>query len=101
MATKIDLIERLVSRSATVVVLGQGYVGLSLAMRASEAGFNVVGVESDATRAAALAKGASYIDDVSDQVLQAALDRGYRPIAPDDELVPFDVAVIAVPTPLV
>ena len=94
------LLGKLEDRTARVAVLGQGYVGLVVAMRASEAGFDVVGLEIDATRAASLAAGTSYIEDISDEVLQAALDRGYRPTSDPDDLAGFDVAVISVPTPL-
>ncbi len=69
-------------------------------MRASEAGFAVVGLEIDADRAGALAAGHSYVEDVPDDVLQAALDRGYRPTSDPADLAGFDVAVITVPTPL-
>lgn len=94
------LLSRLADRSARIAVLGQGYVGLLVAMRASEAGFGVVGLEVDPGRAAALAAGRSYIEDVPDAVVQAALTRGY--VASDDpaRLAGFDVAVITVPTPL-
>lgn len=94
------LVRQLEDRTARIAVLGQGYVGLLVAMRASEAGFDVVGLEVDSERAAALAGGRSYVEDVPDSVLQAALDRGYT--ATDDAalLVGFDVAVITVPTPL-
>jgi UDP-N-acetyl-D-glucosamine dehydrogenase len=92
--------EKLADRTARIAVLGQGYVGLVVAMRASEAGFDVVGYEPDAPRAAALVAGDSYIEDVPDTVLQAALERGYRPTSDAAELAGFDVAVISVPTPL-
>jgi UDP-N-acetyl-D-glucosamine dehydrogenase len=95
-----ELIERLERRTARVAVLGQGYVGLVVAMRASEAGFDVVGLEPDEDRAKALADGRSYIEDVPDEVLQAALQRGYRPSSDPSELADYDVAVISVPTPL-
>ena len=95
-----DLLTALDQRTARVAVLGQGYVGLVVAMRASEAGFEVVGFEPDADRAARLQAGDSYIEDVGDEVLRAALDRGYRPSADPDDLAGFDVAVISVPTPL-
>ncbi|MEX0705432.1 MAG: nucleotide sugar dehydrogenase, partial [Nitriliruptoraceae bacterium] len=88
------------NRDARVVVLGQGYVGLVVAMRASEAGFDVVGVEVDEQRAASLAAGTSYIEDIDDTILRAALDRGYRPTADPADIAGFDVAVISVPTPL-
>jgi nucleotide sugar dehydrogenase len=82
------------------VVIGQGYVGLVVAMRASEAGFAVMGVESDPIRANALADGRSYVEDVPDTVLRSALERGYRVLRSARGLPRFDVAVIAVPTPL-
>jgi glutamate dehydrogenase/leucine dehydrogenase len=76
-----ELLQKLEDRTARIAVLGQGYVGLVVAMRASEAGFDVVGLEPDEDRANLLAKGVSYIEDVPDEVLQAALDRGYQPTA--------------------
>ncbi|MEX2420931.1 MAG: nucleotide sugar dehydrogenase, partial [Actinomycetota bacterium] len=94
------LIERITDRSARVAILGQGYVGLVVAMRASEAGFAVTGLEPDPVRAAALAAGKSYIEDVPDEVLRAALTRGYRPTSNPADLAGFEVAVISVPTPL-
>jgi len=94
------LLDQLADRSAQVAILGQGYVGLVVAMRASEAGFAVTGLEPDPARAAQLASGTSYIEDVPDEVLQAALDRGYRPTSDPDALAGYDVAVISVPTPL-
>ena len=45
---------RIEDRTAKVVVIGQGYVGLPVAMRASEVGFAVVGFEVSAERVAAL-----------------------------------------------
>ena len=53
------LLDRLRRRDARVAVLGQGYVGLVVAMRASEAGFDVVRYEPDEQRAAALKAGRS------------------------------------------
>jgi UDP-N-acetyl-D-glucosamine dehydrogenase len=84
-----------------LVVVGQGYVGLALAVRAVEAGFDVVGYDVDGDRIKSLATGHSFVEDVGDDVLQAALATGrYRPVAGFDELDGFDIAVIAVPTPL-
>jgi UDP-N-acetyl-D-glucosamine dehydrogenase len=100
MRSQVSLMERLVERTARVAVLGQGYVGLVVAMRASEAGFPVVGLEVDERRAAMLAAGESFIEDVSNEVLRAALRSNYRPSADPGELAGFDVAVISVPTPL-
>ncbi|MCJ0702394.1 nucleotide sugar dehydrogenase [Frigoribacterium faeni] len=88
--------------SSTVVVVGQGYVGLPLAMRAVEVGYRVVGVDLDLDRIDGLLAGSSYVDDVTDEALRAASDSGrYRVTADYDEIgEAFDVAVITVPTPL-
>jgi UDP-N-acetyl-D-glucosamine dehydrogenase len=94
------LLERLDSREARIAILGQGYVGLVVAMRASEAGFQVVGYEPDRRRYEALCEARSYVVDVPDEVLRAALDRGYRPSCDPKDIEGFDVAVISVPTPL-
>ena len=47
-------LDRIAARTAKVVVVGQGYVGLPVAMRAVEVGFDVVGFEVSAERVAAL-----------------------------------------------
>jgi UDP-N-acetyl-D-glucosamine dehydrogenase len=84
-----------------VVVVGQGYVGLPLAVRAAEAGHTVVGYDVDEERIKRLAAGESYVDDVSSAELQAILDHGAFQASSDPRCCAgFDVAVIAVPTPL-
>ncbi len=84
-----------------LVVVGQGYVGLPLAMRAVEVGFDVIGLEIDETRVARLAAGDSYIEDIDNTTLRAALDAGrYRPTGNPADVDGFDIAVITVPTPL-
>ena len=84
-----------------VVVMGQGYVGLPMAMRAVEVGHTVVGYEPDRNRLAQLIAGKSYVEDISSAELQAALDSGrYMPSADPRDLAKFEVAVISVPTPL-
>lgn len=95
-----ELLQRLDERSATVVVVGQGYVGLPVAMRACEVGFRVVGLEPAPDRLAALRAGRSYVEDVPDERLERALAQGYTATGDIDECREFDVAVISVPTPL-
>ena len=86
---------------ARVVVVGQGYVGLALAMRAVEVGFDVVGFDQDEDRVKRLAAGDSYVEDVSDHTLVDALATGrYEPTHDPGRCTGFDVAVIDVPTPL-
>jgi nucleotide sugar dehydrogenase len=84
-----------------VVVVGQGYVGLPVAMRAVEAGYDVVGLDSDTERVVRLARGESYVGDVTDASLRAALATGrYRATDDYEAAQGFRYAVITVPTPL-
>jgi UDP-N-acetyl-D-glucosamine dehydrogenase len=84
-----------------LVVVGQGYVGLPLALRAVEVGYDVVGFDLDVDRIKRLADGESYVEDITDGRLGAALATGrYRPTDDPAHMAGFDVAVIDVPTPL-
>ena len=90
-----------VTPPARLVVVGQGYVGLPLAMRAVEVGFDVTGVDTDVRRLEFLREGQSYIEDVPDAALAAARASGrYALLSGEERLPEFDVAVITVPTPL-
>jgi UDP-N-acetyl-D-mannosaminuronic acid dehydrogenase/UDP-N-acetyl-D-glucosamine dehydrogenase len=84
-----------------VVVVGLGYVGLPLAARAVEVGHEVVGFDVNTARVGLLASGRSFVDDVSDADIAAALGSGrFAPTADPSLLSGFDVAVVTVPTPL-
>ena len=86
---------------STVVVVGLGYVGLPLAMRAAEAGHRVAGYDVDEARVKSLQAGESYIEDVPSGQLKEALQDGmFRPSADVSVCAGFDVAVVAAPTPL-
>ncbi len=91
---------RIDDRTAKIVVVGQGYVGLPLAMRVAEVGYTVVGYDISPPRIDGLKAGRSYVEDVSDDQLQAALRAGYLPSYDAADLADFDVAVITVQTPL-
>ncbi|MEU8544575.1 nucleotide sugar dehydrogenase [Streptomyces sp. NPDC048717] len=87
--------------SARVLVVGQGYVGLPLAVRAAWVGHRVIGLDTDARRTGLLACGRSPVEDITaDQLAPLLRDGSYRPTSSPDEAAGFDVAVIAVPTPL-
>jgi UDP-N-acetyl-D-glucosamine dehydrogenase len=84
-----------------VVVLGQGYVGLSLAMRAIDVGHSVIGFDTDEERVKRLCAGEPQVEDVPPEQLATALASGrYRATSRPEDLEGFDIAVIAVPTPL-
>lgn len=87
--------------SCRVVVVGQGYVGLPLAIRAVEVGFDVIGFDIDKTRVDKLRKAKTFIDDIAEGDLAAAMSTGrYLPTDDPAKLAGFDIAVVCVPTPL-
>lgn len=89
------------SKQEKVVIVGQGYVGLPVAIRAAQVGYSVVGVDTDKRRIDELLAGRSYVDDIGEEALQAALKSGrYLASANYRDAADFDVAVISVPTPL-
>ncbi len=95
------LTDRIRNHDARLGIVGQGYVGLPLAVEFARAGFAVTGVDTDLDRIAALNAGRSYSPDVDSQAL-AALVRDHRYDATSDfsVLERSDVVIICVPTPL-
>ncbi len=84
-----------------VVIIGQGYVGLPVSMRAVKVGYDVVGYDVDKRKIDGLKEGESHIDDVTGTHVAEALATGrYLPTSSQADLHGFDVAVITVPTPL-
>ncbi|WP_101951662.1 nucleotide sugar dehydrogenase [Mycobacterium sp. 3519A] len=84
-----------------VAVVGQGYVGLPLAVRAAQVEHDVIAYDIDEARIKRLLSGQSYIEDISDADLGALLEAGtLHPSCEARACAGFDVAVIAVPTPL-
>lgn len=84
-----------------LVVLGQGYVGLPVAVRAAEVGFDVIGFEVNARKVGHLNAGHSHVEDIADERLVAVIEANrYRASGDEADLDGFDVAVISVPTPM-
>ncbi|MGW7082239.1 nucleotide sugar dehydrogenase [Streptomyces sp. NPDC054871] len=84
-----------------VVVVGQGYVGLPLAVRAAEVGHRVIGLDVDVQRVKRLMLGESYVEDIPDSRLAPLLASGsYRPSIDASDCADFDIAIVTVPTPL-
>ena len=84
--------------SSKVAVIGQGYVGLPLALAAAEAGYEVVGIDTDATRVAGLNSGKSPIGDIADAYLAA--QSSYRASGDFADAAGADVVILCLPTPL-
>jgi len=83
-----------------LVVIGQGYVGLPMALRAAESGFSVIGLDNQASVVEALNAGSSHIDDVSDDELKSGMVAGYSASTDASCVAEADVVVVCVPTPL-
>ncbi|HEX9161733.1 MAG TPA: nucleotide sugar dehydrogenase [Thermoanaerobaculia bacterium] len=96
-----DLLNRINTRTATIGVIGMGYVGLPLALLFAENSFSVVGFDVDQKKVDALTRGTSYINHIGvDRVSSAFLDK--RAVATSDfaRLSECDALIVCVPTPL-
>ena len=97
-----ELAERLEIGDATVCVIGQGYVGLSVAAGAAQAGMSVHGVDRDAERVAGLATGRNVVPGVDETQFDLAYATGRLSFGTDVSVVSqADVVLICVPTPVV
>ena len=83
----------------SVGIIGLGYVGLPLAVAFAEAGEDVVAVDIDERKIAAIEAGESYIEDIASPRLRAALGR-IEPWSHYAPLARTDAVLICVPTPL-
>jgi UDP-N-acetyl-D-glucosamine dehydrogenase len=88
-------------QSKVLAIIGQGYVGLPLAMAAVDAGWIVIGVDNFAAKVDQINRCTSPVEDVSDQQLQTAISNGhYRATTDFSEITKASVVAICVPTPL-
>ena len=82
-----------------VVVIGQGYVGLPLALAVAEVGCQVIGFDTDSARVSGLNAGKSPIGDISDQYISAQ-SIYYRASSNLADVADADVIILCLPTPL-
>ncbi len=88
-------------QSKILAIIGQGYVGLPLAMAAVDAGWTVIGVDNFAAKVDQINRGTSPVEDVSGLQLQTAISNGlYRATTDFSEVTKASVVTICVPTPL-
>ncbi len=84
-----------------LAIIGQGYVGLPLAMAAVDAGWTVIGVDILPDKVAQINGGYSPVEDISDSQLNAAITSGlYKATTEFSEVARASVITICVPTPL-
>jgi UDP-N-acetyl-D-glucosamine dehydrogenase len=94
------LLEKIRDRKAVVGVIGLGYVGLPLALRFSEAGFRVLGFDTDPEKVASLNAGRSYLLRFPDAAVRKARESGFVAEPPGARFVDADALIVCVPTPL-
>ena len=96
-----ELVEKFAAGQAKVGVIGLGYVGLPLAVLLAEAGYQVVGVDTDEKKVAAVNRGESHVLDVSHETLKAVVESGNLSASTSyEDLSDADGISISVPTPL-
>src|SRR5512138_1866830 len=98
---KAQLLSRIQDKSATVGIVGLGYVGLPLAMEFAKAGFHVVGYDVSERVCKLLRRGESHIQDVPAADVAAMVKAGrFEATTDESALGRGDAISIAVPTPL-
>ncbi|MFM7389882.1 MAG: nucleotide sugar dehydrogenase [Vampirovibrionales bacterium] len=96
-----QLLSDVEGKTATVAVVGLGYVGLPLAMTLAQKKFNVIGFDLSEKKIASLQCGSSYIGDVNETQLSEALNSNqFIPTSDPEQLTKAQVFIICVPTPL-
>jgi len=93
------LITKINDESATVGIIGLGYVGLPLAMVFAKK-FQVVGYDVNENIVSTLKTGKSRILDVKDIAIQDYVNKSFFPTCNSDDLKVCDFFIICVPTPL-
>ena len=90
-----------VQQPQVLAIIGQGYVGLPLAMAAVDAGWIVIGIDNFTAKVAQINGGSSPVEDISDKQLQTAISSGaYKATTDFSEVAQASVVTICVPTPL-
>ncbi len=88
-------------KAQILAIIGQGYVGLPLAMAAVDAGWTVIGVDNFEAKVSQINSGSSPVEDISDEQLQSAITKGAYKATTDFRAVSeASVITICVPTPL-
>lgn len=94
------LAEKINDKSATIGIIGLGYVGLPLAVEYADKGFKVLGVDLDQRKIDKIKRGENYIDDVeTDKFVRAVQNKTFTAAADYKAVSKMDVIYICVPTP--
>ena len=88
------------NKKAKIGVIGMGYVGLPLAIRFSQEGYKVVGLDIDSSKINLLNNGKSYIRHIIEEDISLMLKNDFFATNDFAQISNLDVIIICVPTPL-
>lgn len=95
-----QLKKKLSDKSATIGIIGLGYVGLPLAIRYSEVGYKVIGFDIDPEKAKRINAGNTYINHIDNEVIQRAISHGFEATTDYSRARESDALIMCIPTPL-
>jgi len=97
---KTQLLEKIKQRQAVIGIVGLGYVGLPLMLRYVEEKYKVIGFDIDDDKVKKLNAGKSYIEHITDQSIQFAVDNKFEATTDYARIKDVDAIILCVPTPL-
>jgi UDP-N-acetyl-D-glucosamine dehydrogenase len=100
-SAKAALLQAIETRTATIGIIGLGYVGIPLALTTARAGFRVLGFDINAPRVAQINRGESFIRHIPRDAVGEAIEQDrFEATADFARLDEPDAVLICVPTPL-
>lgn len=98
---KTELLSKIEGKTATVGIIGLGYVGLPLAVEIAKAGYKTIGFDVQEQKVEQVNRAHNYIGDVVDTALEDVVKSGRLSATSDFSFISsVDCVAICVPTPL-
>ncbi len=94
------IIDKLNDKQSVIGIVGLGYVGLPLAIRFSQSGYKVIGLDIDPAKSKYIREGKSYIKHISNTLICDAINNGFEISSDMSQVKELDAIILCVPTPL-
>jgi len=98
--TKQQLQSKLDNKTATIGIIGLGYVGLPLAICYANIGYKVIGFDNDSTKIESIVQGKTYIKHIPSENIKTLVELGFEGTTDFSRISEADALIICVPTPL-
>jgi len=95
-----NLLSKIQNKESVIGIIGLGYVGLPISLCFVNKGFKTIGFDIDKIKIDKLKQKKSYINGISDKVIQSAIESGFYVTSNFANISKVDVIIICVPTPL-